>query len=64
MRIFVVYAMRMAAIFIFSHAALRLRTKVMPRWMDLLSFVVGLVLLAVIQQLLRIVLLFAARASS
>ncbi len=60
MQIFVVYAMRMAAIFIFSQAALWLRTKVMPRWMAFLSFVVGFVLLVVIQQSLWIILLFPA----
>ncbi len=43
--IFTVYAMRMAAVFIFSQATLWLRTDVMPRWMALVSYAVGLVLL-------------------
>lgn len=45
MEIFTVYAMRMAAVFVLTQAALWLRTKVMPRWTALLSFAVGFMLL-------------------
>ncbi|GEM_PF-344842 len=43
-QIFNVYALRMAAVFLFSQATLWLRTGVMPRWMAFLSIAVGLVL--------------------
>jgi hypothetical protein len=40
-----VYALRMAAVFTFSTATTTLRTKVIPRWIGVLGFAVGVVLL-------------------
>ena len=40
-----VYALRMAAVFTFSTATITLRTKVIPRWIGVLGFAVGVVLL-------------------
>jgi hypothetical protein len=40
-----VYAMRMAAVFTISTAAITLRTKVIPRWIGMLGFAVAAVLL-------------------
>jgi len=39
------YALRMAAAFTFSTATITLRTKVIPRWIGVLGFAVGVVLL-------------------
>jgi len=57
-QIFNVYALRMAAVFLFSQATLWLRTGVMPRWMAFLSIAVGLVLLFVITQASWVLLVF------
>ena len=59
-QIFNVYALRMAAVFIFSQATLWLRTGVMPRWMAFLSFPVGLVLLFSVSRSFWVVLVFPA----
>ncbi len=59
-QLFGVYALRMAALFILSQAALWLRTKVMPRWMALLTFAVGLLLLFGFSQSFWVVLVFPA----
>ena len=59
-QIFNVYALRMAAVFLLSQATLWLRTRVMPRWMALLTFAVALVLLFVVTQSSWIVLVFPA----
>src|SRR5215469_18302783 len=40
-----VYALRMAAVFTFSTATITLRTKIIPRWIGVLGFAVGVVLL-------------------
>jgi hypothetical protein len=40
-----VYALRMAAVFTFSTATITLRTKVIPRWIGMAGFAVGVVLL-------------------
>jgi hypothetical protein len=55
-----VYALRMAAIFQLSQASLWLRTRVMPRWMALITIVVALVLLFVFTQAWWVVLVFPA----
>ncbi len=49
-QILAVYALRMAAIFQLSQASLWLRTRVMPRWMALVTIVVALLLLFVFTQ--------------
>jgi hypothetical protein len=59
-QIFATYGMRMAAVFVFSQATLWLRTKVMPRWMALLSYAVGLVLLFAFTRSMWVVLIFPA----
>lgn len=59
-QIFTIYAMRMAAVFIFSQSTLWLRTKVMPRWLAYLSIVAGLVLLFALSEMIWVVLVFPA----
>jgi hypothetical protein len=57
-QVFGIYAMRMAAVFIFSQAGLWLRTKVMPRWMAFVSVLVGLLLLFVYTSSTWVLLVF------
>ena len=57
-QILAVYAVRMAAIFQLSQASLWVRTRVMPRWMALLTMVIAAVLLFAVSQSLWIVLVF------
>jgi hypothetical protein len=59
-QIFAVYALRMAAVFLLSQATLWVRTKVMPKWMALLTYVVALVLLFVFTQASWVILIFPA----
>jgi len=59
-QILTVYALRMAAIFQISQATLWLRTRVMPRWMALLTIAVALVLLFVFTQSFWVALIFPA----
>jgi hypothetical protein len=59
-QIFGIYAMRMAAVCVFSSATLWMRTRVMPRWLVVLSFLVGLVLLVVFTRAFWVILLFPA----
>jgi hypothetical protein len=59
-QILAVYALRMAAIFQLSQASLWLRTRVMPRWMALITIVVALLLLFVFTQSWWVVLVFPA----
>jgi hypothetical protein len=59
-QIFAVYALRMAAVFLISQATLWMRTKVMPRWMALLTYVLALILLFVFTQASWIILIFPA----
>jgi hypothetical protein len=59
-QILAVYALRMAAIFQLSQASLRVRTRLMPRWMALITVVVALVLLFVFTQSFWVVLAFPA----
>jgi len=59
-QIFAVYALKMAAVFLISQATLWLRTKVMPRWMALLTYAVALVLLFVFTQAAWVILVFPA----
>jgi hypothetical protein len=59
-QILAVYALRMAAIFQLSQASLWLRTRVMPRWMALITIVVALILLFVFTQAWWVVLVFPA----
>ena len=59
-QIFNVYALRMAAVFLISSATLWLRTKVMPRWMAILTYLVALLLLFVVSQASWVILVFPA----
>jgi hypothetical protein len=59
-QILAVYALRMAAIFQLSQASLWLRTRVMPRWMALITIVLALILLFVFTQSWWVVLVFPA----
>ena len=59
-QILAVYALRMAAIFQLSQASLWMRTRVMPRWMALITIVVALLLLFVFTQSWWVVLVFPA----
>jgi hypothetical protein len=59
-QILAVYALRMAAIFQLSQASLWLRTRVMPRWMALVTIVLALVLLFVFTQAWWVMLVFPA----
>jgi len=59
-QILAVYALRMAAIFQLSQASLWVRTRVMPRWMALITVVVALALLFVFTQSFWVVLVFPA----
>jgi hypothetical protein len=59
-QILATYALRMAAVFLLSQASLWLRTRVMPRWIALLTVVVALVLLFVFTQSWWVVLVFPA----
>jgi len=59
-QILAIYALRMAAVFLLSQATLWLRTRVMPRWMALLTVAVALVLLFVFTQSWWVVLIFPA----
>ncbi len=52
------YAIKMAAVFIFVTSSIGLRTDFLPRWMAFIGFAVGLVLLLVITDFPWIVLLF------
>jgi len=59
-QIFGIYALRMAAIFLISQATLWMRTRVMPRWMALLTYALALVLLFIFTQSPWIILVFPA----
>jgi hypothetical protein len=59
-QIFGIYALRMAAVFLLSQATLWLRTKVMPRWMALITYPLALLLLFVFTQSFWVVLVFPA----
>ena len=59
-QILAIYALRMAAVFQISQASLWMRTRVMPRWMALLTVVVALILLFVFTQSYWVVLVFPA----
>jgi hypothetical protein len=59
-QILAVYALRMAAIFQLSQASLWVRTRVMPRWMALITIVVALLLLFVFTQAWWVILVFPA----
>ena len=59
-QIFSIFALRMAAVFVLSQATLWSRTGTMPRWIALLTYVVGLVLLVVVSGSMWIVLIFPA----
>jgi hypothetical protein len=59
-QIFSVYALRMAAVFLISQATLWIRTRVMPRWMALLTYGLALVLLFIFTQSSWVILVFPA----
>ena len=52
------FGMRMAAVFMFVTSTIGLRTQVLPRWISLIGFLFGLVLLLVITDFAWIALLF------
>jgi hypothetical protein len=52
------YAIKMAAVFIFVTSSIGLRTAFLPRWLALVGFAVGLVMLLVITDFAWIALLF------
>lgn len=53
-----VYSVRMAAVFMISAATLWFRTQVMPRWLVLLTYVLGLVLLVLVNLSTWVTLIF------
>ena len=55
-----VYGMRMAAVFTVSTATITLRTKVVPRWIGMLGFVIAVVLLVSVGLTVWVELLFPA----
>lgn len=55
-----VYALRMASVFMISTATIWLRTRLMPRWLTLATYVLALLLLLVISLNLWVVLVFPA----
>jgi hypothetical protein len=57
-QIFSVYALRMAAVFCLSQATLWLRTKVLPRWLIVITYVVSLLLLFAFSQSFWVVMVF------
>ena len=59
-QVFTVYALRMAAVFCISQASLWLRTKVMPRWISVVTLLVAIVLLFVFSASFWVVLVFPA----
>jgi hypothetical protein len=59
-QIFSIYALRMAAVFLLSQATLWLRTKVMPRWMAVITYPLALLLLFVFTESFWVVLVFPA----
>ncbi len=59
-QIFGIYALRMAAVFLLSQATLWLRTKVMPRWMALITYPLALLLMVVFTRSFWVILVFPA----
>ncbi len=57
-QIFSVYALRMAAVFCLSQATLWLRTKVLPKWLIVITYAVGLLLLVAFSQSFWVILVF------
>ena len=55
-----VYALRMAAVFMISIGTIWLRTRLMPRWLTLATYVLALLLLVVVSRNLWVVLVFPA----
>jgi hypothetical protein len=55
-----VYALRMAAIFMISIATIWLRTRLMPKWLAVATYVMALVLLLVVSFNLWVTLIFPA----
>jgi hypothetical protein len=55
-----VYAMRMAGVFMTSLAAAWLRTRVVPRWLTLITFALAVTLLVVLSYSLWVTLIFPA----
>lgn len=58
--VFNVFALRMAAVFILSQATLWMRTRVMPRWLAVVSYAVAAFLLFVVSYSTWVVLAFPA----
>jgi hypothetical protein len=59
-QIFYIYGLRMAAVFMISLATLWWRTRVMPRWMALVTYPLALILLFIVTQVWWVVLVFPA----
>jgi hypothetical protein len=55
-----VYAVRMAGVFMISLRTIGMRTRMMPRWLVLVSYLLALVLLLVISVNLWVTLVFPA----
>jgi hypothetical protein len=55
-----VYALRMAAVFMISIASIWLRTRLMPQWLVMATYVLALLLLLVVSLNLWVVLVFPA----
>jgi hypothetical protein len=57
-QIFNVYALRMAGVFMISLGTIWLRTRLMPRWVPFITYLVALVLLLIVSLSLWVVLIF------
>jgi hypothetical protein len=57
-QIFNVYALRMAGVFMISLGTIWLRTRLMPRWVPFITYLVALVLLLIVSLNLWVVLIF------
>jgi hypothetical protein len=53
-----IFTIRMAAVFMFVTSAIELRTAIVPRWLALVGYALGLVLLLIITDFAWIALLF------
>ena len=59
-QIFSIYALRMAAVFLFAQATMWLRLGIMPRWASFATYALGLVLLLTFSQSALVVMIFPA----
>jgi hypothetical protein len=59
-QVFSIYALRMAAVFLLSQGTLWLRTRVMPRWLIVITYLVSLLLLFAFSKSFWVLLVFPA----